>query len=798
MPVTAVIILAHGLAMFSLGVAGLHEVRRRSGLLLGRQLPWLAAFALAESALQWLALLQLNYALGETPVWMEWLRLVLLPLGALLLIRLGIGLLSESGPLPDWLLLFPYIILVPAALILAYGLVVFLTEPAASYAGALWARYLLLIPGGTLTAWGFLRQARNEPVQHSLRVGPYMRASAVAFLAYTLVVGFVAPLEAEHFRALDEVGLGIEAVLPELHIWQTGVAVVMAYVVIRALGVFELEQAERLKATEAQRMRAEERVRQSEERLRSIFENAPIGMLILDEAEQVVQINQAVQQMLGYTEAELQQMRFGDFAHPGDRPGSQRRIQDVRDGKLDTFQMEERCIAKDGRIVEGRMTVAASRDQKGEIDYFLAMVEDVTEQNQVARVLQAERARVQEERFHAMAEARRTTANWVTSLVATSRRIAEMQSLDDILVHILGQAQCLLGVDVVSLGLFDEELRLMVRCQATAHGAHLLQPPLLMENPDLTEILRTGKRHKFPGHREAAEISWYCPTVARKVQAAGVVPLQFDGNVVGGIWIGYFDQPRLEPGQMQGLGYLADQVIIALQHATMAAQLQLAATVEERSRIAREMHDGLSQILGYLGLQVQTIESFVGQGDQERALAELSRTRANVKAAHADVRDNILRLRTTLAGQTGLIPALAEYIQGFGLQTGLDVRLIDETDGEPGLSPLAEVQLVRVIQEALTNVRKHADARHVTVRLWVEAGCFWAGVSDDGQGFPVDGPGNGSSFGLQTMRERMQAVNGRLEIRSAPGQGTDVRLCAPQLKSEGRYGQTTATLSTHR
>src|SRR5690606_3651621 len=307
-----------------------------------------------------------------------------------------------------------------------------------------------------------------------------------------------------------------------------------------------------------------------------------------------------------------------------------------------------------------------------------------------------------------------------------------------------------------------------------------------------------GKRRKFPGHGETTEVSWYCPTVARKVQAAAVVPLQFDGNVVGGIWIGYFGQPRLAHGQMQSLGYLADQVIIALQQATMAAQLQSAATVEERTRIAREMHDGLSQILGYLGLQVQTIESFVSQGDQERALAELSRTRANVKAAHADVRDNILSLRTTLSGQTGFVPALAEYIRGFGLQSGLNVQLVDDTHCELGLSPLAEVQIVRVIQEALTNVRKHARAERVEVRLWIEGDHFWAAVHDDGQGFAVDEAGDGSSFGLETMRERMQGVNGRLEVLSAPGQGTEVRLCVPQLKSEGRYGQTAATLRPHR
>lgn len=791
MSITPLIYMVRGLAMFGLGIAGFRELNRRSALLLGRQLPWLVTFALVESALQWLALLQLSFVSGEPLVWLEWLRFILLPLGAMLLIRFGVGLLSESGPLPAWLLLFPYIILIPAALLMAYVLVLFLTEPLAGFTSLMWARYLLLVPGGILTAWGFVRQARQAPVHNSPRLRIFMRASAVAFLAYTLAIGVFLPLDREQVLGSSAAWLSFKESSPGLHTWQAVVAVYMAYAVVRALGVFELEQLERLRAAQA-------KVRESEQRLSNIFEHAPIGIHVVDDSVRLLHVNSAVQQMLGYSAAELKSRPFIEFTHPDDREQTLQLVREVQDGKRDKFQIEKRYIAKEGRTVDGRLTVTASRDHTGQFEYFLAMVEDVTERKRAEQALQAERARVQEERLQALSEARRTTADWVTSLVATSRRIAQMQSLDDILVHILAEAQRLLRVDVVTLGLFDEQLRLMGRCQATAHGAHLLEPPLLVDNEALKEILRAGKRRKFPGHGETTQISWYCPTVARRVQAAAVVPLQFDGNVVGGIWIGYFGQPRLAPGQMQGLGYLADQVIIALQQATMAAQLQSAATVEERTRIAREMHDGLSQILGYLGLQVQTIESFVGQGDQERALAELSRTRANVKAAHADVRDNILSLRTTLSGQTGFVPALAEYIRGFGLQSGLQVQLVDDTGCEPGLSPLAEVQLVRVIQEALTNVRKHARAERVEVRLWIEGDHFWAAIHDNGQGFAVDEPGDGSSFGLETMRERMQGVNGCLAIRSAPGQGTEVRLCVPQLKSEGRYGQTAATLRSHR
>jgi PAS domain S-box-containing protein len=790
------IFLVHGLAMFALGIVGLRESTRRSALLLGRQLPWLAAFALVESIVQWLGVLQMTGD-GSPQSWMVAVRFVLLPLAALLLIRFGVGLLSESGPLPNWLLLFPYFFLVPASLVLGYALVVILTEPGAGFATPLWVRYLLFIPGGIFTAWGFIRQSQSIPAS-SNRVNRFMFASALAFLAYTLVVGLIAPLDTEHIPETVEAWLGIEEVMPNLHAWQAGVAVFMAFVVVGALGVFEIEQAERLREAEARRAQVERVLRESEERFRNIFELAPIGMHLVDSVGRVLRVNRVIERMLGYQEAELQQMQFIDFTHPDDQAESLRLTREVSAGERNTFQLEKRYIAKDGRLIDGRVTVSALRNEQGQFSCFLAMVEDVTERNRIERAYQAERARAQQERLQTLAEARRTTESWINSMVETSRLIAQMQSLDDILVRILAETQRLLQADVVSLGLFDEQLRLLVRCQATAQGAHLLDPPPVVDNEELTAILIEGEPRQFSVGDGLADVNWYCPTVARRVQAAAVVPLQFDESVVGGLWVGSFERKITTPAQFRGLSYLADQVIIALQQATMAAQLQSIATVQERARIAREMHDGLSQILGYLGLQIQTVECLMNQGELERALDELARTRANVKAAHADVRDNILSLRTTLAGSGSLTVTLSDYLDGYEQQTGLELQLTDDAHGDPGLSPLTEVQVIRVIQEALSNVRKHAAAQQVMVRLWLDGGYFYVSIRDDGRGFTVGESGDAASFGLETMRERMEAVGGRLAIRSHPGEGTEVSLAVPRLKLEGDYAQTTATFAADR
>lgn len=775
-----------GGAFLALAVAASRELIRRSALVLGRQLPWLIAFAVIESVLQGLSLLQM---LSASPEWLEWLRLGLLPLSGLMLIRFGVGLLSHGGPLPGWLLLAPFIVLVPLGLLATYILVLFVTEPAEGLASLTWTRYLLLVPGGALVTWGLFHQARLDWIAASAKTRRFTRTAAVAFLAYTVVFAVPVPQDAARYWGADLDWVGGDGVTIWLRITQTVVAVALTYVVTRALDVFELEHARALQAVDA-------RLRESQQRLGSIVEHSPIGIHVADDRLRLVHLNDAFAQMLGHEAHELEGRELRELIHPDDRAPVLRILGDVRSGRSGRIRTERRYLTKDGGTVEARLTIAAFNDERDELEYVLAMVEDVTEQNRFERKLEEERARVQEHRIRTLAEARRTTEDWVKTLASISRRIAQLDSLDEVLAHILAEARRLLGADVVTVGLFDEEGRLGTRFRANEDGFESFDGPGV--DPHLAALLLDGRRVKFPGDDDSAGIAWHCPDEDRRVRAAGLQPLKIDGLVVGGMWVCYFDQPRLFRGQMQGLGHMSTQVILALQQARVVDQLRSAATVEERSRIAREMHDGLAQILGYLSLQIQTIESFVHQGEYARVLTELQRTRSNVKAAHADVRDNILSLRTTLSGNLGFVSALEDYLRGFGTQHGLSTSLEDRTDGEVPLSPLVEVQLTRVIQEALTNVRKHADASSVDVHLWVEDEYLRVDLRDDGTGFAVGGAGDGSSFGLATMRERMEDVGGAMDIHSAPGRGTRVQLCLPLLKSGESHGQVAAALGAHR
>jgi nitrate/nitrite-specific signal transduction histidine kinase len=227
---------------------------------------------------------------------------------------------------------------------------------------------------------------------------------------------------------------------------------------------------------------------------------------------------------------------------------------------------------------------------------------------------------------------------------------------------------------------------------------------------------------------------------------------------------------------------MADQVVIAIQHGLMTAQLQSLSIIEERGRIARDMHDGLAQVLGYLNLQLQTLEVLLKQGKLTNFQEELEQMRQAIQVANADVRENILSLRTTLANEKSLTSALDEYITEFGLQTSIEVSFKNEIEGDLNLSSVAEVQLVCILQEALANVRKHAHASHVNVLIEKCDEDILVKVVDDGQGFVAHT--SKLSFGLQTMRERAQSVGGEFAVHSVPGQGTEIECRFPCLKPE--------------
>lgn len=200
--------------------------------------------------------------------------------------------------------------------------------------------------------------------------------------------------------------------------------------------------------------------------------------------------------------------------------------------------------------------------------------------------------------------------------------------------------------------------------------------------------------------------------------------------------------------------------------------------LEERQRIAAEIHDGLGQILSYLGHKVDRASELAEAGRIQEAMSQHRQMRGSIDQGAVELRRSITSLQAVPRPRQSLQEGLTELVDGFDLDSESSLELVIHLHDPLCLPPDHLEQVLRVVGEALSNARRHAQAQHVTVRLekkWDEAVVT---VEDDGRGFDPDTPPADSSyhFGLSIMRARAARVGGRLEIDSGPGQGTRVIL----------------------
>jgi PAS domain S-box-containing protein len=220
--------------------------------------------------------------------------------------------------------------------------------------------------------------------------------------------------------------------------------------------------------------------------------------------------------------------------------------------------------------------------------------------------------------------------------------------------------------------------------------------------------------------------------------------------------------------------------------AQLMEQQRVVATLQEREHLARELHDSVGQTLGYVSYQVEAARKLLDDGQVAVANAQLARLAGIAQDAHADVREYILNLRAGPSPQQPFFPALRHYLDGFTQNYDIRTELDLGTGLDEGaFEPVAQAQLFRIIQEALSNARKHADARRVQVRFETWDSLARIIIQDDGRGFdPAQPAGNGGSrVGLQFMRERAEQLGGCLHVYSAPGQGTRVVVEVPMTDS---------------
>ena len=284
-----------------------------------------------------------------------------------------------------------------------------------------------------------------------------------------------------------------------------------------------------------------------------------------------------------------------------------------------------------------------------------------------------------------------------------------------------------------------------------------------------------AKTRVIPIHSHASEPMRHCAKVG--YESVVSVPIRLQQRLIGEVDLFFRSSVSLRPDEVELLDSLASHLASALEGLRAAALEREAAVGEERALLARELHDSIAQSLAFLKIQVQLMRSATQKGQVEQVGTALNELDEGLKESISDVRELLVHFRTR-TNTDDIEAALQETLQKFRHQTGLPAQM--QTDGE-GL-PLpsdVQVQVLHVVQEALSNVRKHAGATRVT--LQVLKGAQWRfSVRDDGIGFDAETPKAETHVGMRIMNERAARIGAVVDVMSQAGAGSMVTLTLPQ------------------
>jgi signal transduction histidine kinase len=259
------------------------------------------------------------------------------------------------------------------------------------------------------------------------------------------------------------------------------------------------------------------------------------------------------------------------------------------------------------------------------------------------------------------------------------------------------------------------------------------------------------------------------------------VPLMIRDAMFGAMSFAFRDQRRLDEARLRIARAFADQAALAVENTRLRSHIEATAAEAERTRLARDLHDSVTQSLFAASLKAEALaESLGSEGDPFTGTAE--ELRRLTRGALAGMRTMLLEMRPDGLALTPLPELLRHLVEASGGRIGADVRL--DIRGERALPAEVRGAFYRIAQEALNNVARHAHASDVRVELALDGRVVRLEITDDGQGFdPRDVPPG--HFGLNTMRERAEALGASLAVATGSGRGTVVIVEWPLAEGEG-------------
>ena len=539
---------------------------------------------------------------------------------------------------------------------------------------------------------------------------------------------------------------------------------------LRALEESRRRLAE-LESLETARTRAARMLVAAEERYNRLFDHAPAALFRATPAGELLDVNLALAQLLGYDDPALL------LTH---------NVSDLCDGSLQLWRQAENesgdvsCHLRrhDGRSISVSARALIVHGEEGEPLYYEGSFMPAGEQGEAAGEPQPAARRLAAMR-RLVEAAVRADGPGVSARLALAA-VADITGCACATVTRLEPGS---GEPVQWVGLSP----------SGSPDAAILTSPLAWDGP-AAEQLRQRKAYRVDDLQRTGE---WLPAL-RAMRDAGLraylsVPLRFAGRVAGALNLGArlpdaFDAIDVEAvtdvaallALSLGLDELRERAGADRERVTQLSGRLLEVQEEERRRIAGELHDETGQLLTGLKLALEAVVPV------DEAAASLESARELAAEVLAQVRDLTLDLRPSVLDDLGLVPALVWQIDRYSSRTGVQVAF-KQVGADARFRPELETAAYRIVQEALTNVARHAGVSEAAVTVWVEADALSVRVEDRGRGFDVQATGRlHASGGLAGMRERAALLGGALEISSAPKGGTSVYARLPVRAALGK------------
>jgi PAS domain S-box-containing protein len=491
---------------------------------------------------------------------------------------------------------------------------------------------------------------------------------------------------------------------------------------------------------------AETALKESEERFRQVFEGSAAGMVISDASGQILRANQSFCDLVGFPEDELRERSILEITHAGDREATQACLEDIQRGRAHVQELEKRYVRQDGEVVWGRTSVVFLLPDGG-APYSIVVVQDITERKRAEELL-----RESEERF---------------------RAIFENAGLGSSLVDRLGHPiKCNPAIQKM-LGFTEQELRSMAFTEFTHPDDIDLDWRLYSELVD-------GKRDKYEIEKryitKDGRLMWGRLTVSRVKNNKDGALADYTVGMVEDITERKRAEGELKTAHDQLTKELAERTHAEAEIARLSVRM-INAQEEERTRIARELHDNLSQQIAGLGIALSNIKRQIPE-DRREAREQAERAYDRVLAIGEAVRYLSHQLHPATLEHSGLVAALESYCAEFESLTKVNATVQAEGPFDD-LSANATLGIFRIAQEALQNVWKHSGVREAGICLARAREHMRLQISDRGIGFDPAQPSKEVGLGLVSMRERAKLLGGTFTVESSARQGTTIIVDIP-------------------